>query len=178
MLEKLERIPPPPSDQATIHIRFPMPARSGRVVLELSEFSKHYISDEGRIDVFTKSRALNIERGDKIALVGRNGAGKSTLARIINGTEPFEGDRKLGYNVERAFFAQHQADTLDLKSSILESLQAIANGQTETELRNILGAFLFTGDDVFKPIRVLSGGEKRPGCLGKNTSCAGELHDL
>lgn len=160
MLEKLERIPPPPSDQASIHIRFPMPERSGRVVLELSEFSKHYDTEEGRVDVFTKARGLIIERGDKIALVGRNGAGKSTLARMINGTEPFDGERKMGYKVERTFFAQHQADTLDLQDTILQSMQAVAKGQTETELRSILGAFLFTGDDVFKPVRVLSGGEK------------------
>ena len=160
MLDKLERIMPPPSDQASISIRFPVPERSGRVVLELSDFSKHYMTEEGRLDVFTKARGLNIERGDKVALVGRNGAGKSTLARMLNGTEPFEGERKLGYKVERTFFAQHQADTLDLNDTILESMQAVAKGQSETELRSILGAFLFTGDDVFKPVKVLSGGEK------------------
>ena len=160
MLEKLERIPPPPNEQATITIRFPEPTRSGRVVLELSSFSKHYNTDDGRIDVFENVPALHLERGDKIALTGKNGAGKSTLARMLNGTEPFEGDRSLGYQVELTYFAQHQADTLDLNHTILESLREIAEGQSDTELRNLLGAFLFTGDDVFKPVRVLSGGEK------------------
>ena len=160
MLEKLERLAPPPNEQASIFIRFPEPQRSGRVVLELSEFTKHYDTDEGRVEVFNKARALNLERGDKVALTGKNGAGKSTLARMLNGTEPFEGSRKLGYQVEMTFFAQHQADTLNHKHSILDSLKEISVGQTETELRNLLGAFLFTGDDVFKPIKVLSGGEK------------------
>ncbi len=160
MLEKLDRIPPPPSDQATIAFRFPVPQRSGRVVLELSSFSKHYDTEEGRIEVFEDARALHIERGDKIALTGKNGAGKSTLARILNGTEPFEGERRLGYQVELTFFAQHQADALDLEHTILDSLREVSEGHSETELRSLLGAFLFTGDDVFKPVRVLSGGEK------------------
>ena len=101
-----------------------------------------------------------IERGDKIALTGKNGAGKSTLARILNGNEPFQGERKLGYKVSFTFFAQHQADALNLNHSILDSMREVSRGHSETELRSVLGAFLFTGDDVFKPISVLSGGEK------------------
>lgn len=160
MLEKLERIPPPPSADATVDFRFPEPARSGRTVLELSSFSKSYETDEGRIDVFEKAGPLTIERGDKIALIGKNGAGKSTLARILNGKEPFEGTLKLGYNAELSFFAQHQAETLRPKDTVLESLRRAESQKSDGEIRSLLGAFLFTGDDVFKPISVLSGGEK------------------
>ena len=160
MLEKLERIPPPPSETSTIGFRFPEPEPSGRTVLEISRFSKTYHSQEGDIQVFKDAKEIMIERGDKIALTGKNGAGKSTLARILNGTEDFEGSRKLGYKVELTFFAQHQAETLHPKDTILNSLQAVAQGHSETELRTLLGTFLFTGDDVFKPIEVLSGGEK------------------
>lgn len=160
MLEKLERIPPPPDEQATIAFRFPEPHKSGRTVLELSTFSKHYETDEGRIDVFENAKAIAIERGDKIALTGKNGAGKSTLARMLNGTESFDGTRTLGYQVELTFFAQHQAETLNPAHTVLDSLREVSQGHSETELRSVLGAFLFTGDDVFKPIDVLSGGEK------------------
>ncbi len=159
-LDKLERIPPPPVEAATVHFRFPEPRRSGRAVLELSQFSKTYPSAEGPIEVFDDAGPLMMERGDKVALIGKNGAGKSTLARIIRGEEPFEGTRTLGHNVDVAFFAQHQADTLDTRDTILDSLRAVARGQTETELRSLAGAFLFKGDDVFKPIGVLSGGER------------------
>ncbi|MFK7847870.1 MAG: ABC-F family ATP-binding cassette domain-containing protein [Rhodothermales bacterium] len=160
LLDKLERIPPPPDEQASITFRFPVAEQSGRMVLEFSSFSKHYDSDEGRIQVFDKTRPVAIERNDKIALTGKNGAGKSTLARMINGTEEFEGERKVGYKVNLTFFAQHQADALNLKHTILDSMRVVSQGQSETELRSVLGAFLFTGDDVFKPIGVLSGGEK------------------
>ncbi len=160
MLERLERIPPPPDEQSAITFRFPEAEPSGRTVLELSTFSKHYDTDEGRIQVFDKTRPIAIERGDKIALTGKNGAGKSTLARIINGTEVFEGDRTLGYKVNQTFFAQHQADALDLKHTLLDAMHEVSRGHSETELRTVLGAFLFTGDDVFKPVGVLSGGEK------------------
>ncbi|HET6568133.1 MAG TPA: ABC-F family ATP-binding cassette domain-containing protein [Rhodothermales bacterium] len=160
MLEKLERIPPPPSDAAAIAFRFPEPPRSGRTVLELSRFSKTYDTPDGGLHVFQDAGPVTIERGAKIALIGRNGAGKSTLARIVNGTEPFDGTRTLGYNVSLTYFAQHQADSLNPTDTILQSLSSHARGQSETEIRSILGAFLFSGDDVFKKIGVLSGGEK------------------
>ena len=160
MLERLERIPPAPSEEAAVRIRFPEPPRSGRVVLELGAFSKTYRTDDGDIRVFRDAGPLTVERGDKIALIGKNGAGKSTLARILDGTEPFEGERSPGYRVEHAFFAQHQADMLEPADTILESLRRAAGDKTDGELRSVLGAFLFTGDDVFKRVRVLSGGEK------------------
>ncbi|MEX0600517.1 MAG: ABC-F family ATP-binding cassette domain-containing protein, partial [Rhodothermales bacterium] len=160
MLEKMDRVPPPESDDAAVKIRFPEPRRSGRVVLELTAFSKTYVTKEGTVEVFDEAGPLTVERGDKIALIGKNGAGKSTLARILNGSEPFDGERTLGHNVEYAFFAQHQADVLKPGDTILESLRRAAPGKSDGEIRSILGAFLFTGDDVFKPISVLSGGEK------------------
>lgn len=159
-LERLERLPPPDDHEESIGFRFPEPDRSGKVVADLSRFSKTYRSAEGNITVFEDAGPLTIERGDKIALIGINGAGKSTLARILNGQEDFEGTFELGYNVTRTFFAQHQADTLDKNLTVLECLEEIAQGQTESQLRGILGAFLFSGDDVFKKVSVLSGGEK------------------
>jgi ATP-binding cassette, subfamily F, member 3 len=159
-LEKLERLAPPPPEEATIRFRFPEPPRSGRTVLELSSFSKTYQGEEGTVAVFRDAGPLAIERGDKIALIGPNGAGKSTLARILDGHESFEGDRELGYAVAKAFFAQNQAEALPQGLSVLDALREAAHGHSETELRTLLGAFLFKGDDVFKLVGVLSGGEK------------------
>lgn len=168
MLEKLDRLLPPESDDASIKFKFPDPKQSGKTVVELSEFSKSYKNIDGSVlEVFHKIRPLNISRGDKIALIGKNGAGKSTLARMLLGTEPFDGERKLGHNVELTYFAQHQADTLDPSNTIIEELKSAGHTQNDTEIRSLLGAFLFKADDVFKPVSVLSGGEKSRIALAK-----------
>ncbi len=168
MLEKKELIPPPLSEDPSIRFRFPEPPRSGRTVLELSTFSKSYSDKNSGIkEVFTKTGPLLVERGDKIALVGKNGAGKSTMARMLIGTEPFEGKRVIGYNVEITYFAQHQAESLNPSKTIIGELEAISNGHNETQIRSLLGTFLFRGDDVFKEIGILSGGEKSRVALAK-----------
>ena len=162
-LEKLERIPPPPSDDPAIHFKFPEPERSGKSVLELSAFSKSY----GDLHVFEGAGPLQVSRGDKIALIGKNGAGKSTLARIIIGTEPFQGERREGYNVSVTYFAQHLADSLDPSNTIIEELETVEEARNETDIRSLLGAFLFSDDEVYKKISVLSGGEKSRVALAK-----------
>jgi len=159
-LERMDRIPPPPDSAPTMSFTFPDPPRAGVVVLELSEFSKTYDTDQGTERVFTDAGPLTIERGDKIALVGPNGAGKSTLARILRGTEPFEGTRTEGHKVEMAFHAQHQGEMLDPDRTVFETVREAAPDRPKTELRGLLGRFLFTGEDAFKDVRVLSGGEK------------------
>ena len=159
-LERMDRLDAPPDDAPTVHFRFPMPERSGKVVLELSPFSKTYDGAEGRVEVFKDAGPLHVERGAKVALIGRNGAGKSTLARILRGAEPFDGTLTLGHRVQPTYFAQHQADELDPAVDILTSLRLVGKGQSETALRSLAGTFLFKGDDVYKPVSVLSGGER------------------
>ena len=160
-LDKLDRIAPPPAEAGSIRFRFPEPPPSGRVAVELSDFSKAYPAPEGgHTRVFEHAGALRLEKGDKVALVGKNGAGKSTLARILLGTEDFDGAREVDRRAAIAHFAQHQAEALDASQTVFGALQAVARGQSDTELRSVLGAFLFTGDDVFKSVSVLSGGER------------------
>ena len=175
MLDKLDRVPPPPSDEASISFRFPEPPRSGKVVMEFDQFSKTYETEDGGIEVFRRAGPLIVERGDKIALIGKNGAGKSTLARMIMDTEPFDGRRTEGYNVETTFFAQHQAETLDRDQTPLDALRSVASSRSETQLRTLLGAFLFTGDDVFKKIKVLSGGERSRVALARTLASPANL---
>ena len=161
-LEKIERIEIPP-DEKTIHFRFPQPKPSGRIVAEFKNVSKSY----GTKTVFSGAN-FNIERGDRIALVGINGAGKSTLIKLLSGEEPVTtGEYTLGHNAEPDYFAQDQYKVLDPESSILEDLGTVASRASNTELRSVLGCFLFSDDDVFKKIGVLSGGERNRYALAR-----------
>ncbi|MDP9169662.1 MAG: ATP-binding cassette domain-containing protein, partial [Acidobacteriota bacterium] len=161
-LEKIERIEIPP-DEKSIHFRFPQPKPSGRIVAEFQNVAKSY----GEKVVFSGA-SFNIERGDRIALVGVNGAGKSTLIRILSGEEPVSsGHYTLGHNVEADYFAQDQYKVLDPETSILDDLATVAPRAGNTELRTILGCFLFSEDDVFKRIGVLSGGERNRYALAR-----------
>lgn len=161
MLEKMEKAELPVEDRRTISLRFPESPRSGKIVFELSAFSKSYRSGNGVVNnVFDNAGPLIVERGDKIALAGKNGEGKSTLARIIVGTEEFSGERKLGHNVRLAYFAQNQTETLRFENTVTGEMERTAPGLSYTEIRNILGSFLFGDEDVDKKVSVLSGGEK------------------
>ena len=151
------------NEEEEIHFHFPPPQQSGRVVIELHTLGKHY----GALEVFHKLD-YKVDRGDRIAIVGVNGAGKSTLSRILAGVESYDtGERVVGYNVIPAYFAQDQADELDLTKDVLKTVEESAGTETRTQLRTLLGSFLFHGDDVFKSVSVLSGGEKSRLALAK-----------
>ena len=161
-LERMDRIDDVIDENATVNFKFKFKRPSGRWVSEIKNMSKSY----SNVDIFDNTEC-SIERGDKIAFIGANGKGKSTLLRIIAGTEPFEGERQLGYNVEMGFYAQHQLEALHVDNEILEELKQAGSEKTEQELRGVLGCFLFVDDDVFKKIKVLSGGEKSRVALAK-----------
>lgn len=161
-LERVERINDVDDPAATINIQFNFNTSPGKVVAELDIRSKKYRD----LCIFDDTKAA-INRGDKIAFIGANGKGKSTLLRMIEGVEPFEGKNEEGYNVVRAFYAQHQLESLNIENTLLRELQMCAPDQSDTTLRTLLGAFLFKGDDVFKKIKVLSGGEKSRVALAK-----------
>jgi len=162
-LERIDRIEAPEEEEATIHFTFPQPQPSGRIVVELNNVGKSY----GEKRVLGGVNAM-VERGDRIALVGVNGAGKSTLIKLLTGREMIsEGDIKFGHNVEIDYFAQDQYKELNPTRRVFDDLGDVSPRSTETELRSILGSFLFRGDDVFKPIGVLSGGERNRYALAR-----------
>jgi ATP-binding cassette subfamily F protein 3 len=162
MLEKIERIELP-EKKKEIRFRFPAPVRSGHKVVEVKSLHKSY----GETMVY-QGIDLNLYRGDKVALVGPNGAGKSTLLKILAGVLDFEeGEVVLGKDVTCAYFAQHQFDILRPGNTVFEELLSVATDESQTELRTILGTFLFSGDDIEKKVSVLSGGEKSRLILAK-----------
>lgn len=161
-LDRMDKIEDVVDTNAVVNFKFDFKQKSGRHVIQLEHVSKSY----DKLNILTDTTA-HIERGDKIALIGANGKGKSTLLRIIAGTEPIEGERQEGHNVNMGFYAQHQLEDLNVNNEILEELKQAGSKKTELELRQVLGCFLFTGDDVFKKIKVLSGGEKSRVALAK-----------
>lgn len=169
MIEKLQaQLEAPEQDLSQISFRFPKAAPSGKVVLRLEQVSKSYRLPDHSAKTVLKDINLEIERGERIALVGSNGAGKSTLCKIIAGEIDFEGQRILGHNVKYAFFGQHQTEMLNPQHTILEEmLEAAPDSEARKKVRDLLGCFLFSGDAVNKKISVLSGGEKSRVALAK-----------
>ena len=164
-LKQLEKVQPIELPRATKKIRysFPEPPRSGSEVIRLTNVSKSYGDN-----VVYRSMNLALSRGDRVALVGPNGAGKTTMLKLLAGVIPLdEGERKTGHNVVTAYYAQHVLELLNLGNTLIEELQQAAPRETEQNLRTTLGGFLFSGDDVLKPISVLSGGEKARVALAK-----------
>ena len=161
-LDKIERIEVPEEEPA-IHFKFPQPPPSGRMVVEAEELAKSY----GEKQVFSGAR-FTINRGDRVALVGVNGAGKSTLIRLLTGAEsPTSGSVRMGHNVISEYFAQDQYKELDPEARMLDDISRAALKVPESELRSLLGCFLFRGDDVFKPLGILSGGERNRYALAR-----------
>jgi ATP-binding cassette subfamily F protein 3 len=161
-LDKLDRIEDVALERPDIRINFSVEKTPGKVLVELKNVSKHFKDIE-----ILRNTSAEIERGDKIALIGANGKGKSTLLRIIAGSEPIDGERRWGHNIDAAFYAQHQLESLNLNHTIIDEMHTARAQKTDLELRTLLGCFLFSGDDVEKKIKVLSGGEKARVALAK-----------
>jgi ATP-binding cassette subfamily F protein 3 len=161
-LDKIERIENTELERPNMRINFAIDKQPGRTLCTLKNVTKKF----GNVTIVEHTGA-EINRGDKIGLIGANGKGKSTLLRIVAGAETFAGERIWGHNVDDAFYAQHQLEALDLNNDVLEEMQTARSGKTDLELRTLLGCFLFSGDDVDKKIKVLSGGEKARVALAK-----------
>ena len=161
-LEKLDRIENVEIERPNMRINFSIDKQPGRVLCTLKNVSKSF----GDL-VIMEDTGAEIDRGDKIALIGANGKGKSTLLRVIVGNEEFTGDRVWGHNVDESFYAQHQLEALNINNNVLDEMRESRSGKTDLELRSLLGCFLFSGDDVDKKIKVLSGGEKARVALAK-----------
>lgn len=169
-LDKLDRIESPDTSIPVMNINFDVKVQPGKIICTLKDISKKF----GNQVIFNHANA-EINRGDKIALIGANGKGKSTLLRIVADKETYEGERKWGHNVEESFYAQHQLEALNVEHEILEEMSRAGTGKPELELRQLLGCFLFSGDDVFKKIKVLSGGEKARVALAKTIAMKGNF---
>lgn len=161
-LDKIERIENTDLERPNMRINFTIGQQPGRILCTIKDASKSF----GDVKIVEHTGA-EINRGDKIGLIGANGKGKSTLLRMVAGVEPFKGERIEGHNVKDAFYAQHQLEALNLEHTVLEEMNYSGSGKTELELRTLLGCFLFSGDDVEKKIKVLSGGEKARVALAK-----------
>jgi ATP-binding cassette subfamily F protein 3 len=154
-LEKLERIEIEEEDLSTMKFSFPDPLPSGKIVCEAKKITKYY-GDK----CVLHNIDFEIERGAKVAFVGKNGEGKSTFSRILSQNESYQGSLLIGYNVLIGYYSQNQAEMLDENLTVLETIDRIATGDIRLKIRNLLGAFLFSGDSVSKKVKVLSGGEK------------------
>jgi ATP-binding cassette, subfamily F, member 3 len=154
-LDKVERIEVDEEDNSAINIKFPPAPRSGTVVIETEDLSKKY-----GLQTILDNINFKILRGEKVAFVGRNGEGKTTLSRIIVGQLDYTGSIKIGHNVSTGYFAQNQDELLDENKTVFQTIDEIAKGDIRTKIRDMLGAFLFRGDDVEKKVKVLSGGER------------------
>ncbi|MDQ3535501.1 MAG: ABC-F family ATP-binding cassette domain-containing protein [Bacteroidota bacterium] len=161
-LNRMDMLEDVVDENAKVNFRFTFRQKSGRFVSTLKNVTKSF----GDLTIL-KNASATIESGDKIALIGHNGKGKSTLLRIIASQEKIEGESSLGYNVNLAFYAQHQLESLNINNEILEELKQAGSAKTEMELRGVLGCFLFSDEEVFKKIKVLSGGEKSRVALAK-----------
>ncbi len=161
-LDKIDKIEDVQLERPDLRINFQLEKVPGRVLVSLKDVSKSF----GNINIVDHTSA-EIDRGDKIALIGANGKGKSTVLRMVAGNETFDGERVWGHNVEESFYAQHQLEALTMTHTILEEMQSCGSKKSDVELRSLMGAFLFGGDDIDKKIRVLSGGEKARVALAK-----------